>query len=59
MTEATLTVTTPEELIQLFGPRDQNLRKLRHLFDVSITHRNGRVRISGESENCGQRGSNA
>ncbi|MEL6105889.1 MAG: PhoH family protein [Planctomycetota bacterium] len=51
MTEATLTVTTPEELIQLFGPRDQNLRKLRQLFDVSITHRNGRVRISGESEN--------
>ncbi|MEO1527006.1 MAG: PhoH family protein [Planctomycetota bacterium] len=51
MTEATLTVNTPEELLQLFGPRDQNLRKLRQLFDVSITHRNGRVRISGESEN--------
>ena len=51
MTEATITVSTPDELLRLFGPRDQNLRKLRQLFDVSITHRNGQVRISGESEN--------
>lgn len=51
MTEATLTVTTPDELLQLFGPRDQHLRKLRQLFDVTITHRNGRVRIAGEDDN--------
>ncbi len=51
MTEATLTVNTPDELLQLFGPRDQHLRKLRQLFDVTITHRNGRVRIAGEGEN--------
>ncbi len=50
MTEATLTVTAPDELLQLFGPRDQHLRKLRQLFDVTITHRNGRVRIAGEGE---------
>ncbi len=50
MTEATLTVSTPDELIQLFGPRDQHLRKLRQLFDVTITHRNGRVRIAGEGD---------
>lgn len=48
MTEATLTVSAPDELLQLFGPRDQHLRKLRQLFDVTITHRNGRVRIAGE-----------
>ena len=53
MTEATLTVNTPDELLQLFGPRDQHLRKLRQLFDVAITHRNGKVRISGDSEKVG------
>ncbi|MCD0459629.1 PhoH family protein [Roseiconus lacunae] len=51
MTEATLTVSAPEELLQLFGPRDQHLRILRQLFDVTITHRNGRVRIAGEGDN--------
>ena len=48
MTEATLSITNPDELLALFGPRDQHLRKLRRLFDVSITQRDGRVRISGE-----------
>ncbi|MCO8120915.1 PhoH family protein [Stieleria sp. TO1_6] len=51
MTEATLMVSEPDELLQLFGPRDQHLRKLRQLFDVTITHRNGRVRIAGEGDN--------
>lgn len=51
MTEATLTVSASDELLQLFGPRDQHLRKLRQLFDVTITHRNGRIRIAGEGDN--------
>lgn len=50
MTEASLTITAPDELLQLFGPRDQHLRTLRQLFDVTITHRNGRVRIAGEGD---------
>ena len=50
MTEATLSITNPEEILALFGPRDQHLRKLRRLFDVSITQRDGRIRISGEGE---------
>lgn len=50
MTEATLSITNPDELLALFGPRDQHLRKLRRLFDVSITQRDGRVRISGADE---------
>jgi phosphate starvation-inducible PhoH-like protein len=50
MTEATLSITNPDELLALFGPRDQHLRKLRRLFDVNITQRDGRVRISGEDE---------
>ncbi len=50
MTEATLSITNPEEILALFGPRDQHLRKLRRLFDVNITQRDGRIRISGEDE---------
>lgn len=50
MTEATLAITNPEEILALFGPRDQHLRKLRKLFDVSITQRDGRIRISGQGE---------
>lgn len=50
MTEATLSITNPDEILALFGPRDQHLRKLRRLFDVSITQRDGRIRISGEGD---------
>ncbi|WP_153557508.1 PhoH family protein [Roseimaritima sediminicola] len=50
MTEATLPGTQPDELLNIFGPRDQNLKMLRRMFDVSITHRDGRIRIQGESE---------
>ena len=43
MTEATLSITDPNELLKLFGPRDQHLRKLQaSCFDVTITQRNGR-----------------
>lgn len=50
MTETTLSINNPEEILALFGPRDQHLRKLRRLFDVTITQRDGQVRISGEIE---------
>ena len=50
MTESTLSVKNPDEVLALFGPRDQNLRILRQLFDVSITHRDGRIRITGSRE---------
>ena len=50
MTEATLSITNPDEILALFVPRDQHLRKLRRLFDVSITNRDGRIRISGEGD---------
>ena len=48
MTEATLSIANPDELLALFGPRDQHLRKLRRLFDVNITQRDGRIRVTGE-----------
>jgi phosphate starvation-inducible PhoH-like protein len=50
MTEATLSINNPDEILALFGPRDQHLRKLRRLFDVSITQRDGHIRISGQGE---------
>ena len=50
MTEATLSISNPDEILTLFGPRDQHLRKLRRLFAVSITQRDGRIRVSGESD---------
>lgn len=50
MTETTLSITNRDEILALFGPRDQHLRRLRKLFDVSITQRNGSVRITGEEE---------
>jgi phosphate starvation-inducible PhoH-like protein len=48
MHEATLSTAGPDEVLMLFGPRDQHVRKLRRLFSVDITHRDGRVRIAGE-----------
>lgn len=50
MTEATLAVTSPDEILSLFGARDQHLRTIRRLFDVSITHRQGQIRVTGEPE---------
>lgn len=50
MSEATLTIGKPDEVLALFGPRDQHLRKLRKLFDVAITHRRGEIRVSGEDD---------
>jgi phosphate starvation-inducible protein PhoH and related proteins len=50
MTEATLAVSSPDEILALFGARDQHLRTIRRLFDVNITHRQGQIRISGEPE---------
>jgi len=50
MTEATLSITNADEILALFGPRDQHLRKLRRLFDVSITQRDGRILIAGEGD---------
>jgi len=50
MTEATISSVEQQFVLPLFGAKDQHLRRLREKFDVNITHRNGQVRISGESE---------
>ena len=48
MTEATLSIANQQEILDLFGPRDQHLRRIRRLFDVNITQRDGRIRIAGQ-----------
>ena len=50
MAEATLSISSPDEILALFGPRDINLRRVRKLFDVRITQRGGQVVITGEDE---------
>lgn len=48
MTEATLSIANQQEILDLFGPRDQHLRRIRRLFDVNITQRDGSIRIAGD-----------
>ncbi len=50
MTEATMAIQSPDEILALFGARDQHLRTIRRLFDVSITHRQGQIRVTGEPD---------
>ncbi len=50
MSEATLTLSDPEVVLKLFGPNDTNLRQVRNQLGVAITHRGGKIRVSGESD---------
>jgi phosphate starvation-inducible protein PhoH len=50
MTEATISSVEQKFVLPLFGAKDQHLRRLREKFNVTITHRNGQVKISGENE---------
>lgn len=48
MTEAIISLVNPNDLLSIFGARDQNVRELREKFDVEITHRDGKIRVAGE-----------
>ena len=48
MYEATLTVVEPSLVLSLFGTCDQHLRAIRETLGVTITHRDGEVRVAGE-----------
>ena len=50
MTEATISPIESQFVLPLFGAKDQHLRRLRKEFDVNITHRNGKITVTGESE---------
>jgi phosphate starvation-inducible PhoH-like protein len=48
MTEATIPLVEPHRVLSLFGARDQHVRTIRDTLGVSITHRDGEIRVSGE-----------
>jgi phosphate starvation-inducible PhoH-like protein len=54
MFEATIPLAEAQLALPLFGPRDQNLQKIRDAFGVTVTHRNGRIRVAGEAEAVAQ-----
>ncbi|PQO26877.1 PhoH family protein [Blastopirellula marina] len=47
MYEATIRFLDNSSVLQLFGARDQHVRRIRESLGVTITHRDGQVRISG------------
>ncbi len=48
-----LSTAGADEVLALFGPRDQNVRKLRKRFDVDITARDGKIRVRGATDDVG------
>jgi phosphate starvation-inducible PhoH-like protein len=54
MNEATISLAEPELVLSLFGPRDQHIRKVQDAFAVNVTHRNGKVHVSGEEDAVAQ-----
>lgn len=48
MSEATLSLVEPQLVLSLFGARDQHLRAVREALGVTITHRDGKVHVSGD-----------
>jgi len=50
MTEATISSIEPQLFLPLFGARDQHLHRIREHFNVDITHRNGKLRVTGEDQ---------
>ncbi|MBA2115662.1 PhoH family protein [Bremerella alba] len=51
MYEATIKFLDHASVLQLFGSRDQHLRRIRDSLSVTITHRDERVSISGDERN--------
>jgi len=54
MTAATIPLDDPEQLVSLFGIRDQHLRKIRSSLDVEISARGGQIHIEGDSSAVSQ-----
>jgi phosphate starvation-inducible PhoH-like protein len=48
MTEATIALDEPQQVLSLFGARDQHLRTIRDTLGTSIVHRDGAIRVAGE-----------
>src|SRR5688572_23117376 len=50
MREVTIPLVDAQRALSLFGARDQHLRTIRETLGVSITHRDGEIRVTGEEE---------
>ena len=50
MTEATIPLVDSTRALSLFGARDQHVRTIRDALGVSITHRDGEIRVTGDEE---------
>lgn len=50
MFEATISLTEPQLALSLLGTRDQHLRTIREALGVTVTHRDGQIRVSGQEE---------
>ncbi|MBQ8935564.1 MAG: phosphate starvation-inducible protein PhoH, partial [Oscillospiraceae bacterium] len=48
MTEQSISIERLEDAASLFGALDENIRMLEREFDVTITNRDGLLKISGE-----------
>jgi phosphate starvation-inducible PhoH-like protein len=48
MIEATIPLVDSTRALSLFGARDQHLRAIRETLGVSITHRDGEIRVTGD-----------
>jgi phosphate starvation-inducible protein PhoH and related proteins len=48
MSEAFFNLADPTALLSLFGPQDQYLKLIRNHYGVTITHRDGKLKIAGE-----------
>jgi phosphate starvation-inducible PhoH-like protein len=48
MLEATISLPEPQLALCLLGMKDQHLKALRETLGVTVTHRDGEIRISGE-----------
>jgi len=54
MSETSISVVDSASLVSLFGPRDQHLRTIREALGVSISARDGQVRIQGDDVSVAQ-----
>ena len=50
MIEATIPVSSPEQLILLFGTSDQHLRRIRESVPAKIATRGGKIHVSGDEQ---------
>ena len=51
MIEQTISIERIEDVIDIFGPFDENIKLIEHELDVSVVSRDDQLKISGEAEN--------